>query len=166
MLLSGCGTKPVEIIWKPPYCEHPPAKEWIASLHQFITKMPKYKKDVLVLDIPMQQLFNANSANISNSGIKILENVVGLAGSYEIIDIKALSYRCARPGSSAEVASVTKGLAEESALRVIDYLWQRKVDIRLGISNGIRYECKASQGSQYGDFVEISFQVLADKCKD
>jgi len=166
VLLSGCGTKPVEIIWKPPYCEHPPSKEWVASLHRFITKMPKYKKDVLVLDIPMQQLFNANSANISPNGIRILENVVGLANSYEIVDIKLVGYRCTGTGSSGEELSVTKSLAEESALRVVDYLWQRKVDMRLGTSNGIRYECKAGHGSQYGDFVEISFQVLADKCKD
>lgn len=95
------------------------AKSVIKKLLAVDVQVRQSADEVLIV-IPVQNLFNIDSANLNKNAYKILDQIVLLLGYYENKDVVSV-YR----------GNVKAALTLEQAHQVAQYLWARDLDIRL-----------------------------------
>lgn len=132
------------------------AESFLAKLNNQGIFHLETRRDVTLI-IPAQILFNERSANFSEHGQGVLNEVAQLLNCYDLYDIKVDGLINVNNKAELHFGSV---LARERAKQVTNYLRQQSIDASIMTADGFAFaeqENKPKDWPSEGDFIRITY---------
>ncbi|EKE01390.1 MAG: outer membrane protein [uncultured bacterium] len=111
--------------------------------------------DSVVLVLPNKTMFNNNSANFTDEAYKVLDLIFGLTKYYEKSVISVTGFT-----ENSRNDDLNKAMAAERAHRVVQYLWNLKIDASFMYAGARNMSVAKNNKLFLTDCVVINFRIL------